>query len=57
MPVDTLVESSFLPGAPPRDPADRIILAAARSSGLQIVTRDRAILSYAEQGHAWALEC
>jgi len=57
MPVDTLVESSFLPGVPPRDPADRIVLATARAAGMRIVTRDRAMLEYARQGHAWALEC
>ena len=32
-------------------------VATARAAGMQIVTRDRAILSYAQQGHAWALEC
>lgn len=57
MPVDTLVDSSFLPGSPPRDPADRIILATARSAGMRILTRDRAMLEYANQGHAWAVEC
>jgi len=53
----TLIDASYLPGAPPNDPADRIILATARASGMKIVTRDRVILSYAQQGHAWALEC
>ncbi|HSF93787.1 MAG TPA: type II toxin-antitoxin system VapC family toxin [Thermohalobaculum sp.] len=57
MPVDTLVDSSFLPGSPPRDPADRIVLATARASGMRIMTRDRAMLDYAQQGHAWAMEC
>jgi PIN domain nuclease of toxin-antitoxin system len=57
MPVDTLVDSSFLPGTPPRDPADRIILATARAVGMRIVTRDRAMLAYARLGHAWAVEC
>ena len=57
MPVDTLIESSFLPGAPPRDPADRIVLATARATGMKILTRDRAMLNYAGQGHAWAVEC
>jgi len=54
---DTLIDASFLPGEPPRDPADRVILATARAHGMRIVTRDRAILSYAKAGHAWALEC
>ncbi|MEE8453683.1 MAG: type II toxin-antitoxin system VapC family toxin [Limibaculum sp.] len=57
MPPDTLIDSSFLPGAPPRDPADRIILATARAEGMRIVTRDRAMLSYARAGHAEAIAC
>lgn len=57
MTSDTLIDASFLPGEPPRDPADRIILATARAHGMRIVTRDQAILSYARAGHAWALKC
>ena len=57
MPPDTLLDSSFLPGEPPRDPADRIILATARAEGMRIVTRDRAMLSYARAGHAEAIAC
>ncbi len=52
-----LLDSSFLPGTPPNDPADRIIIATAREFGLQIVTRDHRILEYAEQGHVRALAC
>lgn len=52
-----LVASSFLPGAPPRDPADRIIAATAREYGLTLVTRDRALLAYADEGHVLAIEC
>jgi PIN domain nuclease of toxin-antitoxin system len=33
MPPEILLASSFLPGSPPRDPADRIILATAREYG------------------------
>jgi PIN domain nuclease of toxin-antitoxin system len=54
---DTLIDSSFLPGDPPRDPADRIILATARALALPVVTRDRAILAYAEAGHVAAIPC
>ena len=57
MSLDTLIESSFLPGAPPRDPADRIILATARAEGMRVVTRDRALLAYAQAGHAEAIAC
>ncbi len=57
MSPDILLDSSFLPGEPPRDPADRIILATARANGMCIITRDRAMLSYAGAGHAEAIEC
>lgn len=52
-----LIDSSFLPGELHRDPADRIIIATARASGLTIVTRDRLILDYADMGHVRALAC
>jgi PIN domain nuclease of toxin-antitoxin system len=54
---DILIEASHLPGNPPRDPADRMIISTARSNTLTIMTRDRAILSYAEKGHVLALAC
>lgn len=57
MPPDVLIESSHLPGFPPRDPADRIVIATAREYGLSIVTRDRLILDYAERGHVAAIPC
>ena len=57
MPPEVLIESSFLPGEPPADPADRIILATAREFGMRIVTRDRAMLSYARAGHVEAIAC
>jgi PIN domain nuclease of toxin-antitoxin system len=52
-----LLESSLLPGDLNRDPADRIIAATAREYGYTVMTRDRAMLSYARQGHLSALEC
>ena len=52
-----MIDSCYLPGSPPRDPFDRIVLATARTQGMRIVTRDRAILHYAEQGHVLAMEC
>jgi PIN domain nuclease of toxin-antitoxin system len=55
--VRTLIASSFLPGAPPRDPADRIILATAREGGYRLVTRDKHLLAYADDGHVIALAC
>jgi PIN domain nuclease of toxin-antitoxin system len=57
MSPDLLISSSFLPGAPPRDPADRIIAATAREYGYALVTRDRELLIYAEQGHIQAVGC
>ena len=55
--VDILTGSCFLPGSPPGDPADRIILATAREEGLVIVTRDEAILAYSRAGHVRTLAC
>ncbi|SIO04769.1 type II toxin-antitoxin system VapC family toxin [Vannielia litorea] len=52
-----LAESSQLPGEPPGDPADRVIIATARSENLTIVTRDRLILRYAAEGHVRAMAC
>jgi PIN domain nuclease of toxin-antitoxin system len=57
MPPEVLFRSSFLPGNPPRDPADRILLATAREYGYRLVTRDEALLSYAQEGHIQALAC
>jgi len=51
------IASSFLPGTPPNDPADRIIIATARQQGLRIMTRDRKILDYADAGHVNAIPC
>jgi PIN domain nuclease of toxin-antitoxin system len=52
-----LIASSFLPGTPPRDPADRIILATARDLGATLITRDRALLKYSEDGQVTAVAC
>jgi PIN domain nuclease of toxin-antitoxin system len=57
MPPDLLIASSFLPGKPPRDPADRIIVATARDLGATLITRDRVLIDYARQGHARVLPC
>jgi PIN domain nuclease of toxin-antitoxin system len=52
-----LLESSFLPGELHGDPADRILAATAREYGYTVMTRDRALLAYGEEGHIRALEC
>ncbi|WP_181707389.1 PIN domain-containing protein [Chthonobacter rhizosphaerae] len=55
--ADVAIASSYLPGDPPRDPFDRIIIATARAHDLTILTRDRLTLSYADAGHVSALAC
>ncbi|MDI1245383.1 MAG: type II toxin-antitoxin system VapC family toxin [Rhodoferax sp.] len=57
LPPSVLVAASFLPGAPLRDPADRIIAATARSYGYRLMTRDRALLGLAGEGHLKAIAC
>ncbi len=53
----TLIESSFLPAGLGGDPADRILVATARELGYRLMTRDRALLRYAEMGHLSAIPC
>lgn len=57
MPPELLVASSFLPGKPPRDPADRIIAATARDLGATLITRDKVLLDYGKQGHLSVVGC
>jgi PIN domain nuclease of toxin-antitoxin system len=57
LPPEVLIASWFLPGDPPRDPADRIIAATARAFSYTLLTRDRELLGYAREGHLSALEC
>jgi PIN domain nuclease of toxin-antitoxin system len=57
MSPELLIASSFLPGSPPRDPADRIMAATAREYGYVLLTRDRPLLDYAARGHIQALAC
>ena len=52
-----LIASSFLPGEPPRDPADRIIAATARAFGQTLITRDGELLPYAKAGYLAAINC
>lgn len=55
--IDILAGSCALPGQPPNDPADRIIIATARENDMTIMTRDRLILDYARAGHVRAMAC
>ena len=54
---DVLIESSFLPGDPPRDPADRIIIATARDMGATLITRDGLLLKYGQAGQVSTIAC
>jgi PIN domain nuclease of toxin-antitoxin system len=54
---EVVVSCHQLPGRLRDDPIDRILVATARIEGLTLVTRDRAILDYARQGHVRALPC
>lgn len=50
------VESTRLPGTPHGDPADRILMAGARSRDARLVTCDEAIIAYAEEGYLNVLD-
>ena len=52
-----LIASTTLPGEPPADPADRILIATAREFDYTLVTRDRQLLDYALSGHVRAMAC
>ena len=54
---EVLIASSFLPGIPPRDPVDRIIIASARARGAAVMTRDRVILDFGVEGHVTTIAC
>ena len=51
------IGSSHLPGAPHRDPADRLLIATARALTLPIVTRDEKIIAYAAGGFVQVVVC
>ncbi len=55
--IDVLAGSCELPGSPPNDPADRIIIATAREASLVLMTRDKSILAYSREGHVRTMAC
>jgi PIN domain nuclease of toxin-antitoxin system len=55
--IDILANSCELPGQPPDDPADRIMIATARDANMIIVTRDAQILGYSRTGYVRAMAC
>lgn len=50
------IESTRLPGAPHRDPADRMLIATARLTGAALVTCDTRVLAYAAHGHVSVID-
>ena len=55
--AEILIAASQLPGLGHGDPADRMLIATARNLNCPLMTRDRKILAYAEQGHVKAIPC
>lgn len=51
------IDASHLPGGFHSDPADRMVVATARRLGAAVVTRDRKILDYAQEGFVQAMAC
>lgn len=51
------LSATSLPGSFHGDPADRWLVATARELRIPIVTRDRLILAYADEGHVSAVPC
>jgi PIN domain nuclease of toxin-antitoxin system len=52
-----LIASASLPGAPPKDPVDRIIAATSRTCGFSLITRNGELMLYARAGHIDAVGC
>jgi PIN domain nuclease of toxin-antitoxin system len=57
MPPEVLIASASLPGAPPKDPVDRILAATSRTFGFSLVTRNGELMLYARAGHIDAVAC
>jgi PIN domain nuclease of toxin-antitoxin system len=55
--VDILAGSCELPGSPPSDPADRILIATARDASMVLMTRDKNILAYSRAGYVRTMVC
>jgi PIN domain nuclease of toxin-antitoxin system len=54
--AETASESTLLPGEPHGDPADRFLIAAARTKGVILATRDENIIEYGKAGYVRVLE-
>ena len=57
MPPKVLIASASLPGAPPRDPVDRIIAATGRTFGFTVISRNGELTRYARAGHIELVQC
>ena len=55
--IEVLAGSCELPGTPPSDPVDRIIIATAREASMVLMTRDRDILAYSRAGYVRTMAC
>jgi len=55
--IDILANSCELPGSPPSDPADRILIATAREASMVLMTRDKQILAYSAAGYVRTMVC
>jgi PIN domain nuclease of toxin-antitoxin system len=55
--VAAAISSSFLAEPFHGDPADRLLVATARTLPAALITRDAKILNYADAGHLRALAC
>jgi PIN domain nuclease of toxin-antitoxin system len=54
--ADIAAESTLLPGEPHGDPADRFLIATARTRGCVLVTRDESIVQYGQAGYVRVME-
>lgn len=54
--VATAADAGALPGNIHGDPADRLIIATARSLGCPVLTADNLVLAYAAAGHVRAID-
>ena len=54
--IESAIEATRLPGHPPRDAIDRLLIATSRVHGLVLATRDELILDYGAAGNCRTLE-
>lgn len=57
IPLSVLISAPQLPGSPPKDPVDSIMIAIAREKNMTLVTRDKEILDYGNLGYVRVLPC